>query len=433
MDELHGSGFDDFSIEMEDFEYVQVKSFDRVFDINEGGSMAEKPLVHNGKVYFGSMDRNVYALDAQTGTLAWKYTADGGIIASSPVVSEGILYIGSYDYNLYALDVETGSLAWKFHTREKVLSTATVHGGRVYFGSNDRNLYCLDSRTGKMVWKFETQGEVISHPMVHEGLVYFGSYDHFLYCLDAGTGRLKWKFETQGNVLSQSEFLIKNNIIYFPSFDNYLRAVDIKSGRLVWKILTGHYGGMSSGPKLHGNMLMQSNREGVLLGLTLDGKERWSFRINEAMATPIVYDGRIYIGAADHNLYCIGMDGKALWSFRTQGEVWWEPTAWKGKIYFTSWDCNMYCVDTRTRQLVWKFRTHGAPSPLPHPFGTHELVVRKSAGEDGLREWDGRKAYDIGGLQEEGGSAYKSRVTYRVSSQYAAKGKYQTDSDEERL
>ena len=38
-----GFGFDDFSVELEDFEYVQVQKFDRIFDIGEGGSLAQKP------------------------------------------------------------------------------------------------------------------------------------------------------------------------------------------------------------------------------------------------------------------------------------------------------------------------------------------------------------------------------------------------------
>jgi hypothetical protein len=32
---------------------------------------------------------------------------------------------------------------------------------------------------------------------------------------------------------------------------------------------------------------------------------------------------------------------------------------------------------------------------------------------------------------EQNVSAYKSRITYQISTQYAAKGKYQVDSEEE--
>jgi hypothetical protein len=48
-------------------------------------------------------------------------------------------------------------------------------------------------------------------------------------------------------------------------------------------------------------------------------------------------------------------------------------------------------------------------------------------------EEEKKKAYEFGFGDEEGGNtgAYKSRITYQVSTQYASKGKYQVDSQEE--
>ena len=43
----------------------------------------------------------VYALNASTGALLWKYTT-GVCVASSPAVADGVVYVGSRDHNLYA-------------------------------------------------------------------------------------------------------------------------------------------------------------------------------------------------------------------------------------------------------------------------------------------------------------------------------------------
>jgi outer membrane protein assembly factor BamB len=43
----------------------------------------------NGVVYVGSYDGNVYALNARTGALLWKYTT-GGTVESSPAVANGV-------------------------------------------------------------------------------------------------------------------------------------------------------------------------------------------------------------------------------------------------------------------------------------------------------------------------------------------------------
>src|SRR5438445_516898 len=73
----------------------------------------QKLGVVNGKVYFGSGDGNVYALDAQTGVLLWKF-ATKDVVHSSPAVVDRTVYIGSWDSHLYAIDTETGQQRWTF-------------------------------------------------------------------------------------------------------------------------------------------------------------------------------------------------------------------------------------------------------------------------------------------------------------------------------
>jgi outer membrane protein assembly factor BamB len=58
--------------------------------------------VFEGKVYFGSVDGEVYSLDARTGNLRWRFKT-GGPVTSSPTVVNGVIYIGSADHYVYAL------------------------------------------------------------------------------------------------------------------------------------------------------------------------------------------------------------------------------------------------------------------------------------------------------------------------------------------
>jgi len=430
MEEKSGS-FDDFSVELEDFEYKQVKKFDRIFNLGEGGSFTQEPCIHNGIAYLACLDRNVYAINAENGEPVWRFEASAPFATCSPVMHENVIYIGGYDHNLYALDAGSGEMLWKFVARDKLASSVCVNNGKVYFGSKDQNMYCVDSKTGELIWKFATQGEVVSMPAFYEGKLLFGSYDRFLYCVDAESGTLIWKFETQGDIYNITKLLVHDDIVYFPSFDNYLRAVDVNTGKLVWKFLTGSYGGMGSGPLLNKDTLYQANREGVIYALTMEGKEKARIRINEVFAYPLLYDEKIFVGSGDHNLYCIDLNCRKLWTFPTQHEVWYKPAAHGSRVYFTSWDCNMYCVDINTRRLLWKFRGKGSPSYMPPAFESYELVLSRSADDSKTLEDASRKTYDIEGLEEECTSEYKSRVTYQVSTQYAAKGKYQIDSDEE--
>lgn len=94
-----------------------------------GGGFSNTPVVADGCVYLASNSGFVYALDADTGTLAWKsvklpgagQTLLGGVIVGSPVVAKGAVYVGvSRPGTPYvtALDQETGVVLW----------TATVEG-----------------------------------------------------------------------------------------------------------------------------------------------------------------------------------------------------------------------------------------------------------------------------------------------------------------
>jgi len=61
-------------------------------------------------VYVGSYDGNLYALNASTGALLWKYMTGSPVYTSSPAVADGVLYVGSfYNGNLYAFHLPSSS------------------------------------------------------------------------------------------------------------------------------------------------------------------------------------------------------------------------------------------------------------------------------------------------------------------------------------
>jgi outer membrane protein assembly factor BamB len=87
------------------------------------------------------VDNHVYALDASSGELRWRYLT-GGRVTSSPAVADGVVYVGSHDNYVYALDASSGELRWRYQTGHNVSSPA-VAGGVVYVGSHDDYLYAI--------------------------------------------------------------------------------------------------------------------------------------------------------------------------------------------------------------------------------------------------------------------------------------------------
>src|SRR5262249_8678731 len=113
----------------------------------EGQSMFRGNAAHTG-VYDASGPRELKGIK-------WKF-ATGGKVLSSPVADKGVLYFGSDDRNLYAVDAETGVQKWKYATFGPVASTPAVADGVVYFLSYDGKFYAIDAATGKTKWKFTT-------------------------------------------------------------------------------------------------------------------------------------------------------------------------------------------------------------------------------------------------------------------------------------
>ena len=180
MEEHEGFGFDDFAIEMEEFEVRKVRKHDRMWQVEEGGSIVQIPLYHDGVVYFGSMNRIFYAVDAKTGEKLWQYRTEGILLESSPCFHEGRVYFGSYDRNMYCIEAATGKLVWKFETQGRINAAPHISGGKVYFGCEDQHMYCLEAYTGSLIWKFKTWDEVHTNPIVHDGKLFFGSTAQYL-------------------------------------------------------------------------------------------------------------------------------------------------------------------------------------------------------------------------------------------------------------
>ncbi|UCC91928.1 MAG: PQQ-binding-like beta-propeller repeat protein, partial [Candidatus Aenigmatarchaeota archaeon] len=176
MDLGFESGFSDFDVDVEEVEVKKVKKYDRIWYIKGGGSVYQKPTVHEGIMYFGAMDSYVYAVSAETGKEIWRKKLEGPVLGSCPVVKDNVVYVGSYGYDFYALDRQTGNEIWRFRTNGEIMSTSAIWNDKIYFCSGDGYAYCLDIE-GRLLWKFKTGDKVASSPTVAEGRVVFGSFD----------------------------------------------------------------------------------------------------------------------------------------------------------------------------------------------------------------------------------------------------------------
>lgn len=213
--------------------------------VTTSGSQA---TVVGNRVFVGSRNGAVYALDAKTGCLDWLFQADAGV-RSTPTVARQedsvTVYFGDAHAQIYALDAASGEL--RFKVKIDAHEDAIITGGTAYFGGR---LYVPVSSV-------EESGSIVP---TYECCTFRGS----LVALDANDGQSLWQtfmvdepepagessvgtqlYGPSGAAIWSAPTLDPvNNRVYVATGDNYTNpaspmsdaivALAMDTGRVVW-------------------------------------------------------------------------------------------------------------------------------------------------------------------------------------------------------
>ena len=202
-----------------------------------GGRIRSTPAIADGIVFAGSTDGIVYAVDLASGSEIWRHETDGAALTSAefgvdrksiiaPIaVSGGRVFVGSRDGYMYALDQQTGERRWRFsHGGSWAMSAPAVFEGIPYAGTSDgRFVHAVDTESGEEVWRFVGKGYTWSSPTVAGGTVYIGDGGGPLRALDAASGAERWSFPTGGGVYSSP--VVKDGGVFFGAEDGHVYAL----------------------------------------------------------------------------------------------------------------------------------------------------------------------------------------------------------------
>jgi len=216
------------------------------------------PLLRGNRLYFGSWDGNVYAINATTGKQIWS-TSTGAKVNTSAAYSNGRIFIANDDGNVYGIDAKTGRQIWQassqsqFGSREFFYASPTVAYGRVFIGNSDGTMYAFGTRSGKTLWARPLGTYIYSGAAVYERKVYVGTYDGSFYALDAATGDTTWQREMPSAVHAAPT--VMDGLVYVATCSSCgteaSRAVKMGtdsttafnaiSGKQVWRNNAGKY------------------------------------------------------------------------------------------------------------------------------------------------------------------------------------------------
>jgi PQQ-dependent dehydrogenase (methanol/ethanol family) len=206
------------------------------------------PIEVDGVLYVTTSTDEVYAFDAATGKVKWKYTPKVDFSLSSGVggygisvnrgvaVSDGMVYLLTFDCQLKAISAATGEEVFSSQVDDPKTGayetmSPTVYDGQVFVGNSGSDegvrgfVAAYDAKTGKQNWRFWTI------PPIGEGWRVKGTGGGTVYMaptIDTQSGRVLFGTANPSPAIVGTKRPGKN--LYTSS----VVALDAKTGKLAW-------------------------------------------------------------------------------------------------------------------------------------------------------------------------------------------------------
>jgi outer membrane protein assembly factor BamB len=233
-------------------------------------------------------------LDPNSGSIIWKYPTGGPIIAAPAITSDAI-YVPACTPGtngaFYKLSLN-GQLIWK-DSIPYVLNATSGSGyffvaaptvapdlGMVFLRNGFRRTYGINATTGGILWSYD------------------GRYN---------IGTLTTGGNQQGGVLQVNSPLYSYGHIYMNDFYGIV-CLDAASGNQTWYAYLSRED-LSQGLAYSYNRIYSVNELGVIYALDAQTGQKAAYYevgASQMHSTPSLYNGYLYVGSYDWNVYCLG-------------------------------------------------------------------------------------------------------------------------------
>jgi outer membrane protein assembly factor BamB len=323
----------------------------------------------------------------------WKATIPGRRPLATPAVADGRLFLGGGfgSYEFYALDADTGRLAWLYQTTDDGPTAAVAFEDFVAFNTESCELEVLRA-DGRPMWKKWLGDPLMSMPAIGGGWVFTafpdsrGDHRHYLGAFDLKTGKEAWRACIDAEVITAP--VLADGHVYLTNLAGTMFCFRQQDGALQWRVPKD----ATSSPVVHDGECYFSQRREVSLGQAgrqqtehVAGRgaaadaETWCC---EGTARPADYldivkraRGSPRYAASAALDACVGFSGHkgdaqieiamrhlgkghvhGVWAY--QGS---KPFLRHGRLYSAQGD-TVFCVDPVTHEVHWKRRL-GPESP----------------------------------------------------------------------
>jgi outer membrane protein assembly factor BamB len=323
------------------------------WEYDTDGDIDVTPLVVGNTVYTYDGSGTLYAIDKSDGTLIWKNTTDpySSFQSSIPAYGDGKVFVATLGGYIYAFDAATGERLWSVRPPADYRGfecPITYYDHRIYVGEGlsggvaTKYYYCYDDE-GNQIWKYS----VNTAGFIWGGATVVGDYLVF----PVFEGKLVSVYRSNGTVSDEVGLKDPSEVSFARDDLGMIRSSVTYSNGYIYSTCE------------NGSLLGYLFKTGFENGRFLN--EGWSTLIQFSTSTPVVYDGRVYVGNGEHgdpsgNLTCINdADGNVIWSYQVYSGVKSSPTiaVCGGEVYIyfvvsRGYDDKVYCVDG-DGELVW--------------------------------------------------------------------------------
>ena len=157
------------------------------------------------------------------------------MVAGKPLLFGDLVVVGSFDKSLYALEAESGALAWQLRGDNWFWAGAVANANTIFAPNMDGKIYAVD-RQGELLWTHDLGSAIVSRPaLVSDILVVADKNSGHVTLLSTDPGvsdadrMIQSEFVTNGEI--KAPLFVSGNTVYVGTQDSTVIRVDIRTDR----------------------------------------------------------------------------------------------------------------------------------------------------------------------------------------------------------